>query len=81
MVTQGTILQIEPEKRLQHNLLSLGRGNEVISVITYELQEKDGYTTLHSREEFTHALNEKEYSDASESWDAALLAVKELAEK
>jgi len=81
MYTEGTILQIEPEKRLQHNLFSPGQGREVASVITYDLHEKDGHTTLRSREEFTNPLNEKEYSDASEGWDTALLAVKELAEK
>ena len=81
MYTEGTILQIEPEKCLQHNLFSSGPGREVASVITYVLQEKDGYTTLHSREEFTNPLNEKEYTDAWEGWDAALLVVKELAEK
>ena len=81
MYTEGTILQIEPEKHLQHNLFRADSDREVASVITYDLHEKDGYTTLHSREEFTNPLNEKEYTEASEGWDTALLAVKELAEK
>jgi hypothetical protein len=78
MVTNGTIMKIEPEKLLQHTLLnSVG----VNSVITYEFGEKNGITTLRSREDFTNPVTDKEYTDASEGWDAALRAVKETAEK
>ena len=42
MVTNGTILKIEPEKLLQHNLLnSVGSIN---SVITYNFSERNGVT-------------------------------------
>ena len=81
MYTEGTILQLEPGKHLQHNLFRAGSDREVASVITYDLHEKDGQTTLRSREEFTNPLNEEEYTEASEGWDTALLAVKDLAEK
>jgi uncharacterized protein YndB with AHSA1/START domain len=79
MITNGTIMNIEPEKLLQHNLFnSVGSTN---SVITYEFHEKNRVTTLHAREDFTKAINDEEYADAVEGWDAALLAVKETAEK
>lgn len=79
MVTNGTILKIEPEKLLQHNLLnSVGSVN---SIITYEFSEKNGVTTLYAQEDFTQPVTDKEYVDAVEGWDAALLSVKETAEK
>jgi uncharacterized protein YndB with AHSA1/START domain len=74
----GTILKIEPEKLLQHKLFN--SISSIDSVITYELQEHNGDTTLYSREEFTSPVSDKEYSDIEEGWNAALLAVKELAE-
>ncbi len=79
MVTNGTILKIEPEKLLQHNLLN--PNTTIISVITYELHEENGRTTLHASENFANPINDKEYADAVEGWDAALIALKEVAEK
>ena len=79
MLTNGIILQIEPERLLKHNLLD--PNTSVISVIKYELQEKNGRTTLHASEYFTNPVNDKEYADAAEGWDAALIALKEVAEK
>ena len=79
IATQGTILKIEPERLLQHNLLnSAGSTN---SVITYEFDEKNRVTVLHTREDFTKPVTDKEYADAAEGWDVALLAVKETAER
>ena len=79
MVTNGTILKIESEKLLQHDLLnSVGSVN---SVITYEFSEKNGIMTLYAREDFTQPVTDKEYADAVEGWEAALLSVKETAEK
>jgi uncharacterized protein YndB with AHSA1/START domain len=79
MVTNGTIIKIEPEKLLQHNLFS--SVGSINSVITYEFDEKNRVTTVHAREDFTKPLTDEEYVDAAEGWDAALLAVKETAEK
>jgi len=79
MVTNGTILKIEPAKLLQHNLF--GSVGSVNSIITYEFGEKNGVTRLHAREEFTEPITDNEYADAVEGWNAALLAVKETAEK
>ena len=79
MLTNGTILQIEPEKILQHDLLDPNA--TIISVITYELREENGRTTLHASEKFTNPIHDKEYADAVDGWDAALMALKEVAEK
>jgi len=59
MLTNGTIVKIVPEKLLQHTLLnSVGSTN---SVITYELAETTGVTTLHAREEFAQPVADNEY--------------------
>jgi len=79
MLTNGTILQIEPEKILKHDLLDPDA--TIISVITYELREENGRTTLYATENFTNPINDKEYADAVDGWDAALMALKEVAEK
>jgi uncharacterized protein YndB with AHSA1/START domain len=86
LYTRGTILKIEPEKLLQHNLFrsvaeDLEHVSAITSVITYELRQLDGRTMLLAREEFTDAMQDKEYADASEGWDAALAVLKEVAEK
>jgi uncharacterized protein YndB with AHSA1/START domain len=79
LMTNGTILQIVPEKLLQHSLLnSVGNIN---SVITYEFVENDYVTTLYAREEFATPISDNEYADSAEGWDAALHAVKEIAER
>ena len=78
MVTNGTILQIVPEQILQHQLLD--SVETINSVITYEFVEKDDVTTLHAKEEFARPITDEEYADSSECWDAALRAVKEVAE-
>ena len=85
MLTSGTILRIESQKLLQHNLFApTTTGGErplVVSVITYELRGHAGRTTLVGREEFNAPLSVEQHRDATEGWDAALLAVKEVAEK
>jgi hypothetical protein len=78
MLTNGTILQIEPDKLLKHNLLNPDA--TVISVIRYELREQNGRTILHASENFTNPINEKEFTDAIEGWDASLAALKDVAE-
>jgi uncharacterized protein YndB with AHSA1/START domain len=78
MLTNGTILQILPEKLLQHDLYdSVG---SIKSVITYEFGERGQVTILYAREEFSRPITNTEYADAVEGWDAALLAVKDVAE-
>src|SRR5919205_3322055 len=68
MVTSGTLMKIEPEKLLQHNLSnSVGSIN---SVITYEFNENNRVTTLHAREDFVEPIPDKEYADVAEGWEA-----------
>jgi uncharacterized protein YndB with AHSA1/START domain len=79
IITNGSIVDVIPERRIKHNLLnSVGSIN---SVITYEFEEENGITRLRAREDFSQPIPENEYADAAEGWDAALLAVKETAEK
>jgi uncharacterized protein YndB with AHSA1/START domain len=79
ILTNGTIMKLEPEKLLQHTFLnSVGSTG---SVITDEFDEKNGVTTVHAREDFTNPIIDKEYSDAAEGWEAALRALKATAER
>jgi uncharacterized protein YndB with AHSA1/START domain len=78
MLTDGIILQLEPERFLQHSLFNSLASND--SIITYKLEELDGITTLHALEEFTVPLSDQDHSDSAEGWDAALSAVKAIAE-
>jgi uncharacterized protein YndB with AHSA1/START domain len=83
MYTNGVILKIEPEKILQHNLFSSQASSteSITSVITYEWRERGQFTTLLAREDFLNPINDTEYADAMDGWEAALLSVKEIAEK
>jgi len=83
ILTNGSILKIEPEKFLQHNLFSSDAAStgSVISVITYEFHEMNGRTTIRAREDFLHPINDEEYAAAMNGWDAALYSVKEIAER
>lgn len=80
-LTRGEILTIEPEKILQHKLLSTDGSSSVISVITYKFDEENGRTTIVAREEFSNPVGDEEYLGAIEGWEAALHSVKEIAEK
>lgn len=75
MYTRGVILQITPNKLLQHHLFNPDEGRSILSTITYELQDKNGSTLLLAKEDPVES-----YADASAGWDAALQAVKDLAE-
>lgn len=83
ILTNGSIVDIEPEKILQHKLLSsdVTSPESVISVITYKFDEENGRTTIRAREEFTNPVSDEEYAGAIEGWEAALQSVKEIAEK
>jgi hypothetical protein len=86
MLTRGTILDIEAEQLLQHNLFAKDdpggeEGAPVVSVITYSLHGIDEHTILIGREEFTYPLEEDVYTETSEGWQAALEAFKDVAEK
>jgi uncharacterized protein YndB with AHSA1/START domain len=79
LLTNGTIMKIERERLLQHTLLnSVG---SVGSVITYEFVEKQGVTTIQTREDFNGAITDQELKDSTEGWEAALRALKVTAER
>ena len=80
MYTNGTILELEPAHLLKHNLFS-GDNPSVISVITYTFRGNGETTTLFAREDLAYEPSDKEYEEASEGWDSALLGVKQTAEK
>ena len=83
ILTNGLILKIEPEKILQHNLVSTDAvsAGSILSVITYEFQNRNGLTMLLAREDFVRPITDEEYNAATEGWDAALQSVKEIAER
>lgn len=81
ILTSGTILEIEPEKVLQHNLFITPESSSVMAVLTYNLVEAGDKTTVHIHENFTSPISDQEYTDALEGWNGALTAAKEIAEK
>ncbi|HTE10088.1 MAG TPA: SRPBCC domain-containing protein [Chitinophagaceae bacterium] len=80
MYTNGTILRIENEQLIAHNLFSSAGEKTVSSVITYTFKESDGFMILDAREDLSAELTDTEYQQASEGWDIALDAVKRTAE-
>jgi uncharacterized protein YndB with AHSA1/START domain len=81
LLTHGTILDISPAKLLKHNLFDSEARNKITSVITYRFVDKNEATTLLAKEELNYDLTEAQYQEASEGWNSALAAVKEIAEK
>ena len=79
--TNGTILKIEPEKLIKHELLDLKDKNKLLSVITYEFNENGERTILRAKEEIKYTMTTDQAKDISDGWDFALKAVKETAEK
>lgn len=80
MITNGKILAIEPEHLLQHSLFG-SDGTTVISTVTYTIQANGNHTVLIGREDFVNPLDDAGYADAKEGWEAALTAVKDVAEQ
>jgi uncharacterized protein YndB with AHSA1/START domain len=81
MRTNGKILDIINGKLLKHSLFSPEDNTSVISVVTYAFLNSNGRTTLSASEDLIQDITDKEYEDASEGWNTALLAVKQAAEK
>ena len=75
MYTQGTILEIEKENVIKHNLLDDQKQN-VLSVITYEFVRHDHQTMLHAQEELNYETTDEQCQDSVEGWDFALASVK-----
>ncbi|KAA0993816.1 SRPBCC family protein [Dyadobacter aurulentus] len=80
MYTNGKILDLVPGKMIRHDLLNDCNSKEQTAVITYHFHEKQGSTLLQAREEIMYAVTEKQYREVSQGWNAALEAVKQIAE-
>ncbi len=75
---EGKILKIEPQKLLKHNVLHTGRDgvSTLSSVVTFELRERDGSTTLIVRESFAEAQDDAHFAKALAGWEATLGSIK-----
>jgi uncharacterized protein YndB with AHSA1/START domain len=78
--TNGVILELEPGKVFKHNLFNQDEETNILSELTYKLEENNGSTTLYAREDYNIEMTEKEYEEASEGWTFALNVLKETAE-
>ena len=78
--THGTILEIEPARILKHNLYSPDEKENILSVITYKFEDKNGSTILYAREDLSGEMTDEDYEGASGGWGYALNLVKEKAE-
>jgi uncharacterized protein YndB with AHSA1/START domain len=81
MYTNGTILELETEQLIKHNLFDLNDKDKLLSEITYRFDNKEGNTILSAREEINYEMTEDELEEAEEGWDLALQSIKEIAEK
>ena len=79
MLTNGILLQLEPEKLLKHNLLNPDL--TVISLVTDELRCQSMWTILHAGEQSMNPINDKEYAEAVAGRDAALMSLKAVTEQ
>lgn len=78
-LTNGTLLNFQPERLIKHNLFE-PNSETVMSVLTYEFQEKDGVTLLTGKEELSQPLDKTSFDNASAGWKSALDLVKQIAE-
>ena len=81
ILTNGMILEIEPQRILKHDLFSNPESSSVIATLTYTFSESDKRTTISIREDFVNPITEQEYSDSIEGWKSALSGAKKIAEK
>jgi uncharacterized protein YndB with AHSA1/START domain len=80
-ITFGQIIHYNPGSMLEHRLFTGEDQTEISSVITYRTEETNGKTTLYAQEKLMYDVSDAEQPDLEAGWDAALKAVKELAEK
>ena len=81
IITNGEIIEIEPEKLLKHKLFNVNNKSKVDSVITYKFIERNENTILRAIEELTYSVSKTQLEEMNEGWDAALDFVKSIAEK
>jgi hypothetical protein len=79
MYSTGTLLAVETEKLIKHNLVD---GNQnILSIITYSFERDGEATTLHAQEVLNNELSDSQFQDSSHGWDFALGSVNKLAEE
>ena len=78
---KGIILEIEKEKRMKYTFLSGGNEDrpENYAIITYNLSEKDGLTTMRVTQE--GAKDQKALEHSKQGWKSILDNLKKLVEK
>ena len=76
---RGVILHLEPEQFLQHSVID--ETGAISSVITYNVHEVYGSTSIHVRENFMNPIDDASYNNAMARWDLMLKLMKETAEK
>lgn len=75
----GTILEIEPQRRLKYNLKNAKSSS--ISTVTDELKYEKGVTTLSITDDVGQGEGaEKRYQKSEKGWDKVLNGLKELVE-
>lgn len=79
-VTYGKLLEYRPGEFLKHELFTGREMEEISSVISYATVFKHDHTVLHATEELMEELTDAEFGDAVSGWEAALEALKKLAE-
>ncbi len=83
-VDKGTVLEVEPEKRLRYTHWSPLGGSEDkpenYHTVTYELAESGGRTTLTLTQD-NNATQEEADTMARDSWGPVLQGLKETAER
>lgn len=81
ILTHGTILEIQDQRLLRHNLADLNDHNKILSEISYELLTDGNETLLNAEEKLMYETTDEQYADTSAGWDAALNALKNIAER
>jgi len=78
--TNGTILEIQPERILKHTLYDLNDKGKLLSQITYEFIQSGKSTIIHAKEELNYDVSGEDFDDISSGWDYALDALRQIAE-
>lgn len=79
-ITYGRVLEYRPGEYLKHELFNGKEQSEVTSIISYATTFKNDHTILFATEELSEELNDAELGEVLSGWEAALGAVKKLAE-
>jgi activator of Hsp90 ATPase-like protein len=79
-ITYGKLLEYRQGSYLKHALFKGEDENDLSSVISYSTVGENDHTILFATEELAQLVTEAEFADVNIGWDAALNAVKDLAE-